>query len=228
MTELNAAQLSFEAIARELKHSDLAADLRKIVIAELKAPEKYLNDHAVHKWQKAGGGIWIGAKSTKIEALDLKAFIGGRGDGHFDFEKEVSTRLDHIARVLQGKLFGHPTPDETETWWKDRLKRLAKEEANFRINSAAVAALIDQIGRARELLRLAAQHGCPVASTYAAALLDRDSPDRTEALHNLGHRPDDTDALKFLGIVMRRWPVCFGTSSSRSSWRPRQPRWCSA
>jgi hypothetical protein len=30
------------------------------------------------------------------------------------------------------------------------------------------------------------------------------------------------------GIVMRRWPVCFGTSSSKSSWRPRQPRWCSA
>ena len=68
---------------------------------------------------------------------------------------------------------------------------------------AAIAALTGQIGRARELLRLAAQHGLPVASTYAAALLDRDSPDRTEALHTLGHRPDDTDALNFLGIAAR-------------------------
>ena len=68
---------------------------------------------------------------------------------------------------------------------------------------AAIAALTGQIGRARELVRLAAQHGLPMASTYAAALLDRDSPDRTEALHTLGHRPDDTDALNFLGNPAR-------------------------
>lgn len=57
--------------------------------------------------------------------------------------------------------------------------------------------------RGHELLQLAAQNGWPVASTYAAALLDRDSPDRTETLHALRHRPDDTDALNFLGIVAR-------------------------
>jgi len=43
-----------------------------------------------------------------------------------------------------------------------------------------------------------------VVSTYAAALLDRDSPHRTAALHTLGHRPDDTDALNFLGIAAAR------------------------
>jgi predicted Zn-dependent protease len=74
--------------------------------------------------------------------------------------------------------------------------------ANAALGLAAIAALTGQIDRARELLQLADRHGFPVASTYAAALLDRGSPDRTEALHTLGHnRPDDTDAFNFLGIA---------------------------
>jgi len=56
-------------------------------------------------------------------------------------------------------------------------------------------------------------------------------PDRLLAHYHERHRGEDEhviDPSSRLRIVMRRWPVCFGTSSSRSSWRPRQPRWCSA
>jgi hypothetical protein len=62
----------------------------------------------------------------------VRPFIGGRHHGCFDFEKEASTRLDHIALVLQGQLFGHPTPGEIEIWWKGRLTDLEEQEADFR------------------------------------------------------------------------------------------------
>ena len=86
--------------------------------------------------------------------------------------------------------------------------------ANAALCMAAISALTGQIGLAGELLRLAGQRGSSEASAYAATL-DQDSPDRLEALRNLGRRTEDTDALNFLGIAAK---VDGDLEKARASW----------
>lgn len=124
MSELNAAQLSLEAIGRELKHSDLSEHPKKIITSELRKVEDYLNKQVIEKWENAGGRIWGGEEPGRVDALDLQAFVAGRRHG--DFEMKVSTRLDHIALVLQNQLFGHPSLDLIETWYCQRLQELVE------------------------------------------------------------------------------------------------------
>jgi TPR repeat protein len=85
---------------------------------------------------------------------------------------------------------------------------------NAALCMAAISALTGQICLAGELLRLAGQRGSSEASAYAATL-DQGSPDRLEALRNLGRRTDDTDALNFLGIAAK---VDGDLEKARASW----------
>jgi hypothetical protein len=114
MAEINSAQLSFETFKRELTHSDIPRKPRGIIEGELRTTEHYLNEEVIGRWQNHGGSAWAGANAELLTDLKLKEFIGGPHDGYFDFERHVSTPLDHIALVLLSLLFGEPTLRDVE------------------------------------------------------------------------------------------------------------------
>jgi hypothetical protein len=123
MTELNDAQLRFEAIGRECQQSDLFSRRarRDSVIRELRTAENYINKSVLDKWESDGGGVWGGAEPNVLEELGLRAFIDQ------GFQENVSKPLTQITFVLQQELFG--IVGSRGRWWmsdelEDQNRRL--------------------------------------------------------------------------------------------------------
>jgi hypothetical protein len=98
MTKLNEAQLRFEAINREVGQSALFK--RKNAIQyELRAVEKYINDHGLEHWEKHRADVREGECPLVLQKFHFQEFI------RF-FEWGVSGPLDRLTRALDEELFG--------------------------------------------------------------------------------------------------------------------------
>jgi hypothetical protein len=102
MSELSEAQLSFEALWRELKTNAAAFADPDSIRPHIKTVEEYL--HAIVKeWEKAGGAIWAGASGERVKDLArLQAFIGEKTD----FEA-ASTPMRKVQRLVREAIVGH-------------------------------------------------------------------------------------------------------------------------
>jgi hypothetical protein len=98
MTRLNAAQLRFEAIKKEVEQSNLFTHL-DLVTRELRTVEDYINKCAIAKWEKSAGRIRKGADRRELDNLELPGFIGG-------FEDHIFRPLDDLTLTLHEELFG--------------------------------------------------------------------------------------------------------------------------
>lgn len=98
MTRLNAAQLRFEAIKKEVEQSNLFTHL-DLVTRELRTVEDYINKCAIAKWEKSEGRIRKGADRHELDNLELPGFIGG-------FEDHIFRPLDDLTLTLHEELFG--------------------------------------------------------------------------------------------------------------------------
>jgi len=107
MMALNDAQLTLEAVKRELAESRLFSD-PAAMIAHLRTVEHYLGETVHKRWEGGGGGIWEGVDRKALEAVNLVEFAGHKNEGHRAFEDNVSTPLDDLTRLLHAELFGVP------------------------------------------------------------------------------------------------------------------------
>jgi hypothetical protein len=98
MTRLNAAQLRFEAIKKEVEQSNLFTHL-DLVTRELRTVEDYINKCAIAKWEKSTGHIRKGADRHELDNLELPRFIEG-------FEYHIFRPLDNLTLTLHEELFG--------------------------------------------------------------------------------------------------------------------------
>jgi hypothetical protein len=98
MTRLNAAQLRFEAIKKEVEQSNLFTHL-DLVTKELRTVENYINKCAIEKWEKSAGCIRKGADRHELDNLQLPVFIEG-------FEHHIFRPLDNLTVTLHEELFG--------------------------------------------------------------------------------------------------------------------------
>jgi hypothetical protein len=102
MMQLVDAQLSFEAIWRELNTNSAAFRDPRSMLSQITTVEKYL--HAIiQEWETAGGGIWSGAPGKRVEDLRrLQAFIGNKTE----FKEQASKRLRKVQDVVRQELAG--------------------------------------------------------------------------------------------------------------------------
>ena len=96
MSALNDAQLSLEAIKREVDESRLFIS-KKEIVAELVIAEKYLTRDIHDRWEEAGGLVWEGSAPESLRPLALvESFIGRESDGHREFEMGFSDPLRRL------------------------------------------------------------------------------------------------------------------------------------
>jgi len=102
---LNQAQLSLEAVKRELAESRLFQD-PETVIQRLGTVERYLGETVLERWEAYGGRVWEGTDSGTLRDVQLADFIGHKSNGYLEFEENVSIPLDEITMALHAELFG--------------------------------------------------------------------------------------------------------------------------
>ncbi len=107
MMALNDAQLSLEAVKKELAESRLFKD-PTAMIAQLRTVEHYLGGTVYKRWEESGGGIWEGADTEALRDVKLVEFAGHKHEGYRAFEEKVSKPLDDLTRLLHAELFGAP------------------------------------------------------------------------------------------------------------------------
>lgn len=107
MMALNDAQLSLEALKRELSQSDLFKERIKMV-GLLAKPERYLNKCVHERWEDFGGAIWEGTTAAVLENLKLVEFAGHEA-GYRAFEENVSDPLRCLTKLMHEELFGQPS-----------------------------------------------------------------------------------------------------------------------
>jgi hypothetical protein len=113
MAILNDAQLSLEAVQRELSESHLF-DRWEEMWHELRIAEHYLGECVHDPWERYGGVIWEGAGTEDVERLQLVRFAGHWGEGHHDFRDKVSDHLEKLADLVHEELFREPVGHRPE------------------------------------------------------------------------------------------------------------------
>lgn len=101
MLALNDAQLTLEAVKREVAESHLFRDPSRLQ-EYLRLAEEFLAD-VLTNWERHGGGIWAGATPEAVAWLDLARFAGPKKD-HPEFRDKVATALDAFTRELHREL----------------------------------------------------------------------------------------------------------------------------
>jgi hypothetical protein len=104
--ELNVAQLSLEAIKREVEVSEAFAR-RDEVAQALALVEKYINEEVLEQWEIHGWSAWKTPGTPRLRKrtahacpeIDVSRFVEKKY-----FRHNVSNRLDLITSVLQKEL----------------------------------------------------------------------------------------------------------------------------
>lgn len=102
IAKLNVAQLTFEALGKQIENSKLFAREEGIVNA-LREVENYLNSKVLQTWEEHGWNAWKKTDTSLAEAVDLSDFT--RTDL---FKGNASERLEALSALLQEELFGKP------------------------------------------------------------------------------------------------------------------------
>lgn len=108
MLALNDAQLTLEAVKREVAESHLFRDPSRLQ-EHLRMAEEFLGD-VLKKWERYGGEIWAGATPEAVASLDLVTFAGPR-KYYPKFGNQVATALNAFTRALHEELLTtEPSP----------------------------------------------------------------------------------------------------------------------
>lgn len=100
IAQLNCAQLAFETMKREVGKSDVC-DQRTVIVRELDAVERHINETVLKKWQAHAPAGWANVDSSYLTSIGLNEFVQTRS-----FRANVSSRLDTIELAFQQQLFG--------------------------------------------------------------------------------------------------------------------------
>ena len=106
MLALNRAQLTLEAVKREVKESQLFRDPPTLA-KYLEMAEVFLGD-VLKKWERHGGEIWAGATPEAVSSLDIASFVGETNQ-YPQFKSQVSMALDAFTKALHDELLSPKT-----------------------------------------------------------------------------------------------------------------------
>jgi hypothetical protein len=114
MKLLNAAQLTFESLARDLAVGEQIFQDTKGIIEALRGVEKYLG-HIIQDWEKSSASVQVGVNVSAITSLErLQTFLSRSEVG---FEGGAAKHMDYVEARIQAEIAGgaETTAQETPT-----------------------------------------------------------------------------------------------------------------